>query len=156
MIGINDLSAVSSLQAGDNFPLYDASNGDSRKASLTVLTEWMQDNLTFTVVPAKYPSVQRQVTVGGLGFVTYITSSNDTWMIFDPDATHQGGTINMPSGVAPSGTPVDQQVVLITTTETLTTISIPNVAGAPTTLAADGYIKMMYDATGGVWHLIGE
>ena len=45
MSTINQLSAVDSLQGGDQFPLFSSSQGDARKASLTTLTEYMNETL---------------------------------------------------------------------------------------------------------------
>ncbi len=46
---INLLSAVDSLAAGDQFPLYAVSQGDARKTSLTTLAEYLQGVLTSQV-----------------------------------------------------------------------------------------------------------
>jgi len=45
MSTINQLSAVDSLQGGDQFPLFSSSQGDARKASLTTLAEYMNETL---------------------------------------------------------------------------------------------------------------
>ena len=46
MATINQLSSVDTLQGGDQFPVYDQSNGDARKTSLTTLTAYIEANIT--------------------------------------------------------------------------------------------------------------
>lgn len=41
MATINQLSAVDTLQGGDQIPVYDQSNGDARKTSLTTLAAFI-------------------------------------------------------------------------------------------------------------------
>lgn len=45
MTTINRLSSVGSLTAGDNFPLYSPQQGDARRVSLTVLTDYLAANM---------------------------------------------------------------------------------------------------------------
>lgn len=43
MATINQLSSVDTLQGGDQFPVYDQSNGDARKVSLTTLSAFINE-----------------------------------------------------------------------------------------------------------------
>jgi hypothetical protein len=47
MTTINQLSAIDTLTAGDLLPVFATAQGDARKASLTTLQSYMQNNLTF-------------------------------------------------------------------------------------------------------------
>jgi hypothetical protein len=49
MATINQLSAVDVLQGGDQIPVYDQSNGDARKASITTLKDYVLDSIEFDV-----------------------------------------------------------------------------------------------------------
>lgn len=51
---INNLSSVSTVTAGDQFPLYSPGNGDARKASMSLIMDYVNANLatTFSTVPA--------------------------------------------------------------------------------------------------------
>ena len=49
MATINQLSAVDVLQGGDQIPVYDQSNGDARKASITTLKNYVLDSIEFDV-----------------------------------------------------------------------------------------------------------
>ena len=44
MTTINRLSAVDTLEGGDQLPIYDSGNGDARKASLTLLKSFVLTN----------------------------------------------------------------------------------------------------------------
>ena len=58
MSTINRLSSVDALQSGDLMPIWDSSNGDTRKASMTTLLAYIQasfadpDYTTRIVAPA--------------------------------------------------------------------------------------------------------
>ena len=51
---INQLSAVSTVTAGDQFPLYSPSNGDARKASMSLIMDYVNANLAapYSTIPA--------------------------------------------------------------------------------------------------------
>jgi len=46
MATINQLASVDNLQGGDQVPVYDQSNGDARKASITTLLTYIEQNIT--------------------------------------------------------------------------------------------------------------
>lgn len=46
MATINQLSSVDTLQGGDQIPVYDQSNGDARKASMTTVLNYIDQNIT--------------------------------------------------------------------------------------------------------------
>jgi len=50
---INNLSSVSTVSAGDQFPLYSPDNGDARKASMSLIMDYVNANLTtaYSTVP---------------------------------------------------------------------------------------------------------
>ena len=51
---INNLSSVSTVTAGDQFPLYSPNNGDARKASMSLIMDYVNANLAapYSTVPA--------------------------------------------------------------------------------------------------------
>ena len=51
---INNLSSVSTVTAGDQFPLYSPGNGDARKASMSLIMDYVNANLAtpYSTVPA--------------------------------------------------------------------------------------------------------
>lgn len=46
MTNINQLSAVDSVQSGDQVPIFSSANGDARKASMNVIRDFMQQGIT--------------------------------------------------------------------------------------------------------------
>jgi hypothetical protein len=65
MSTINQLSAVSAVTASQQVPVYDPDNGDARKASVTQLQTYMQDNLDIR------PDDRFVTQVETAGLVTY-------------------------------------------------------------------------------------
>jgi hypothetical protein len=61
MTTINQLSTISTLAGGDKVVVYSNDNGDTRKASVTVLTAYVSENLigalTDTLVASSYVKV---------------------------------------------------------------------------------------------------
>ena len=51
---INNLSSVSTVSTGDQFPLYSPSNGDARKASMSLIMDYVNANLAqpYSTIPA--------------------------------------------------------------------------------------------------------
>ena len=75
MTTINQLSAVDSLQSSDQLPVYDASNGDARKASISTLQSYMQDNLTFSESGISYTT--QYAAPSATAFSVQITDDSD-------------------------------------------------------------------------------
>lgn len=147
------LSSVDSLAAGDQFPLYSAANGDARRTSLTLLTEYLQEQLT------SQDDMQTQYEApNASGFTLTVTptvAGGDVWMRVTPTAAFAAGTITLPA-LASS---VDKQEVLVSCNQAVTTLTVngngSTVEGAPTTLAANSYFRLKYEAVFHVWVRIG-
>lgn len=154
MTTINRLTAVDALQAGDSVPLYDTSNGDARKASISVLLAFMQANLDFS--PADLYTTQYSAP-SATGFSVSITDGDDSiHLILTPTAGFAAGTIVLPS-VASA---VNKQEVLVNCTQAVTTLTIDGngataVTGEPTTLAANDFFRLKYDAPTSTWYRVG-
>jgi hypothetical protein len=96
MSTINQLSAVDSLNAGDNVPVYSAAQGDARRFSLTTLVAFLSSAFTsFTVTsyiktsPVTFANLPSAVTAGA-GARAYVTDSNTATF----NATIAGGGAN--------------------------------------------------------------
>lgn len=84
MTTINQLSAVTSLSAGDNFPVYASSQGDTRRSSFTTLIEFLATAFTSLtassyikvtpVLVANLPNAA-DVGAGGRAFVSDATAT---------------------------------------------------------------------------------
>lgn len=129
---INQLSPLTQLSGGDQFPIYVPNNGDARRVSVTQLLQYFQQ--TFAS-----PTLSTNLYVPGTGFnITVPTPvSNDQWMLLQPAGTLATGTITLPLN---TGVP-DGTTVLITTTQQITSLTIAlngatAIFGGVTSLAA--------------------
>lgn len=161
MAKINELSAVDTVVAGDLIPVFDTNNGDARKASMTVIQTFMQANLDFDAT-AVFTTVRVTADVTfGYSVGASVITANNTWIILIAVGTHPTITITLPGSSSSSPVPAaDKQEVLVYSSEIITTVTVttfsPTVlAGAPTTLAADGFFKMRYDLITDTWYIIG-
>lgn len=151
MATINKLSAADSLEAGDQVVVYDSSNGDARKASLSLLKSWMEENLTKVEV-----ETQRSAP-SSTGFSISVTDNDaNTHLILTPLDNYAAGTIVLPS----STNAVDKQEVLVTCTKAVTTLTVnangaSSIYGAPSSLSAHSFFKLKYDLGTQTWIRVG-
>lgn len=154
MTTINRLSAVDSLEGGDQLPIYDQGNGDARKASLSLLLSWMQSSLSFSGVP---PYTTQRSAPSATGFNVAITDGSDNiHLILTPAAGYAAGTITLPA----TANCIDKQLVLVNCTQAVTTLTVDGngataVTGEPSTLAANDYFTLKYDAGTSTWYRVG-
>ncbi len=150
MTKINELANATELAAGDTFPLWDQSGGDSKQVSLSLLTSYLNTalaNLNETLYGAS-PTTGQTVTVA------LPSSGNDVWQSLTPAGTIAALTVTL------SGTPVNLQEFTLTSSQTITALTMTapagqTIAGALTTIAANGFGHWKYDATNAVWRRIG-
>lgn len=156
MTTINNLSATNTVVAGDLLPVYVAANGDTRKASATVLLAFIQSNLVFPSVGVGQFTTQ-YASPSSSGFSVAITnSSTNTHLILTPTAGFAAGTIVLPA----LGTAIDKQRVLVNTTQQVTALTVNGngavaVTGEPTSLAADDWFELKYDTLTQTWYRVG-
>lgn len=153
---INQLSAISTLTAGDLFALFSTSNGDARKCAVSVLQSYLQANLTFTASGAVAEYVTQYAAPAASGFNVAVTDGDDNiWLILTPLAGYAAGTITLP---ASSGA-VDKQQVNVNCTQAVTTLTIgangaSAVVGAPTALTANQFFTLRFDAATSNWYRV--
>lgn len=140
---IASLTSVTTLSSADQFPLSSAANGDSRKASLDLIRTWLQGALTF---PGQL--TQQYAAPSATGFSVAVAAA-DTWLILTPVAGYAAGTITLPAVRS------NLQKVQVSTTQAVTSLTVSGngttVTGAPTTLAANAFFTLQYDATLNAW-----
>lgn len=155
---INQLSAVDQLAAGDNFPIFDTSNGDARKVSASALLAYMQANLVFPGVGV--PQFKTQYAApSASGFSVTIappTAGDNVHLILTPTAGYAAGTIVLP----PVANVIDKQEVLVNCTQQVTALTINGngavaVTGEPTSLGTDGFFRLKYDSIMQTWYRVG-
>lgn len=156
MTTINRLSAVDSLEGGDQLPVYDQGNGDARKASLSLLLSWLQSSLTFPSTGVPEYATQRSAP-SATGFNVAITDGSDNiHLILTPAAGYAAGTITLPA----KANCVDKQLVLVNCTQAVTTLTVDAngataVTGEPSALAANDFFTLKYDAGTSTWYRVG-
>jgi len=148
---INQLSAVDSVAAGDQIPIYCAANGDARKASMTALAAFMQDQITSTD-----DKLTQYAAPSASGFSVQIHDDADSvWLVLTPVAGYAAGTIVLPA-VANCA---DKQEAVVNCTQAVTTLTVSGngatVTGAPATLAANAFFRLRFDGVTHTWYRIG-
>ena len=145
MANINQLSSTSTLESGDLIVIWSSNNGDSRKASLTLLTDYLQTALT------QPGSLTTQYTAPSATGFSVTVSAGDTWLLLTPTGAFAAGTIVLPTSVD------DKAEVSINSTQAISTLTVSaaaTVTGAPTTLAQNGFFTMRYDAVTAAWYRV--
>lgn len=152
---INQLSSVDTVVAGDNSVIYSSSNGDARKASMTVLQAYMQASLDFSV--NDFPQFVTQIAPGlAAGFSVQVTEGSSNIFLILGGSTSATGTIVLPTWA----NVIDGQEILVSTAIEVTTLTVDDngattIIGSPTTIAAGGFFRLRYDVTSTSWYRVG-
>ncbi len=151
MTTINQLSAVDSVTGADQVPIYSSSNGDARKASMTVIAEFIQ-----TLITSTDDLLTQYAAPSASPFTVAIEDGPDSvWLILTPTGVMANGTITLPA-VANC---VDKQQVLCNTTQAVTNLIVSGngatVTGEPSTLAQDAFFRMRFDGVTQGWYRTG-
>jgi hypothetical protein len=156
MVTINRLSPVSSIQSGDQVPVFDTSNGDTRKFSISLLLSYIQDNITLPD-PGVASFVTQYAAPSSNNFiVNFNDNSSNTHLILTPSTGYAEGTLVLPA----VGSLIDKQEMLFNTTQQVDTLTIDKngavaVTGAPVVLAAEDFFRLKYDAVTSTWYRVG-
>lgn len=148
---IEDLSSVDALAGGDQLPVYSASNDDTRKVSVTALKTFVTSGMT-----ASDDKITQFSAPAASPFSVDVTDSGQSiWLVLTPTGALAAGTITLPA-VANCR---DRQEVLVNCTQAVTTLTVAGngstVVGAPTTLAANGYFRLRFEAVLKRWYRVG-
>ncbi len=147
MTQINQLTAVDSLTAGDLLPMWSNNNGGARKAAISVLMSYIQDNIVF---PSAF--TKQFAAPSATGFSVAV-GSGEVWLVLTPIAPYAAGTIVLPAG------PADGDEFLCNVTQDVTALTIDGngktVTGGPTGLSANEYFRLKYEAVTGTWYRVG-
>lgn len=151
---INQLSAVDEVAAADQVAIYSSTNGDARKASMTVLATFIQSLLT----EANGGFETQYSAPSATGFSVTINPTTDgasVHLLLTPVAGYAAGTIVLPE----SGECVDGQELLVNCTQAVTTLTVSGngstVTGAPTALTANAFFRLRYDGVFAGWYRVG-
>ena len=151
MTTINRLSALDELVSADLLPVYSSANGDARKASMSVIKEYIEDGLT-----AADDKVTQYEAPSATGFTVTVTdSSASAWLLLTPAGAYANGTIILPA-VANC---VDRQEILVTSTQAITALVVDGngatVTGGPSTMAQNGFFTLRFDTVASTWYRVG-
>lgn len=151
MTAINQLNAADQLSGSDLLPLYSQANGDARKISLTNFMNWLESQQIATQ--------DNKVTQYAAPLAASTTLLRDDqssiWLILTPAGTIATATLKLPL----VSNCVDRQEILVNCTQIITTLTIDangsSIIGAPTTLAANGFFRLRWDAVMKTWYRVG-
>lgn len=148
---INQLTAVDQVVASDQLPIFSSENGDARKASMTVIAAYIQSLITATD-----DKITQYAQPSATGFTVTVNDANSSvWLVLTPLAGYAAGTIVLPS----LANCADRQEILANTTQLVTTLTVnangATVVGAPTTLAANSFFRLRFDAVQKTWYRVG-
>lgn len=148
------LSRVTSISTSDLFMIWSSSAQDYRLAPFDVVMTALANQI------ATDGEIETQYSApAATGFSVTISPSvdgNNVWLLLTPVAGYAAGTVVLPALATLS----DGQEVIVSTTQAITTLTVSlNGAtaanGAPTTMAANAYFRLKYDATLSSWYRIG-
>lgn len=147
---INQLSRVVP-SAADLMVLWSTANGGTMACSLTQLAA-----LIASLNTASDDKVTQYAAPSASGFtVALVDDSDSKWLVLTPTAGFAAGTIKLPA----LANCVDKQEVLVNCTQVVTALTIDGngatVTGGPTTLAANDFFRLRFDAVADVWYRVG-
>jgi hypothetical protein len=147
---INQLNSVDTPSGSDLLPLFSQQNGDARQLSLNNFVRWLQNQLT--VADDKVTQYSAPTTGSTL---LVEDDQNSIWLVLTPAGTLSALTIKLPL----QANCVDKQEILVNSTQAVTTLSFDangsSVVGLPSTLAANGFFRLRYDAVMKTWYRVG-
>lgn len=139
-IATNKLCTISSLSLSDQLRVWDTSNADERKCTLSALVDFLQENLDLNGITTQYKTPSTGDTVSMTG----------TWLILTPVSTLATLTIELPA------TPSDQQSISVNSTQVVTALTVDGgdstLIGMPTSLGSSGGFTARYDAVNTTWY----
>ena len=148
---INQLNSVGNPSPSDLLPIYSQSNGDARKLSLANFAAWLTKYISSGI-----NLVTQYAAPSSGGFSVQMQDASDSvWLILTPTGTLASGEIKMPA----KANCIDKQELSCNTTNTVTALSFDGngstVTGVPSTLAANGFFRLRYDAVTSTWYRVG-
>lgn len=132
-------------------------NNQDYRLAFGVIVDYMQANLTFPVFTGFVDFATQYAAPSSSGFSVQITdTSANTHLILTPTAGMAAGTIILPNVTSA----IDKQEVLVNCTQQVTALTVNGngavaVTGEPSSLGADDFFRLKYDALTQTWFRIG-
>ena len=152
-MAIQRLSTIDAIQLGDQIPIGSQNLGGDKKTPVSVLLAFMQENLTFSDAIG---FTTQYSAPSATGFNVAITDGSDSiHLILTPGAGYATGTITLPLVTNVT----DKQEILVNCTQAVTTLIIDGngataVTGEPSSLSANDFFTLKYDAVTKTWYRI--
>jgi len=149
MSTINRLSSVDVLQPGDQIPVWDSSNGDTRKASMSTLLAFVESYFAD-------PDYSTRIVAPAVDYFTVdIGATGDSiWMIVNPTLNFTNGAITLP----PASSAVNDQEITVVFTAAVSTFVITSagatVLGAPVQIGGYDSFRVRYNAAQLTWYTL--
>lgn len=144
---INQLAQIQTLTGADQIPVYSASNGDARKASLTALVDYFETAFASPDYVTQYASPNVN------GFVVSIASTTQpTWLLLTPTTAFATGTIVLPAAASiPDGLEL-----LVYSSQDIAALAVSlngatAVNGAPSFISANASFALRFDRLSNAW-----
>ena len=149
---INQLASLNQLSGSDQIPVYSASNGDARRASVSTLLSYIEQAW---MSPA-FQRVTASPTIAGFTLALPTTASS-LFVLLTPTGTMATGTIVLPAAASAA----DGQEIVLYSSQEVTALSFTlngatALNGAPTGIPADGSITLRYDVLSVAWYVISK
>lgn len=147
---------ITDPQSNDLVMMWDNSRSGWSVCAWSDLFSLIQENLELPDAGIQEPLSQYSAP-SATGFDIVVNDSNvDVHLIITPSGTFADGNIILPA----TGNVRDKQILIVNSTQEVTALTIDGngaagVHGAPTTLSANGYFTLKYDATVNAWYRIG-
>jgi len=146
---INQLSQLNQLSGSDQLPVYSASNGDARKASLSTLLAYIEAQF----VSPDYVTQYASPNVNGTN-VQVASTTAPTWLVLTPTGPFAAMTITLPAAAQIA----DGTELLVFCSQAVAALTLAlngatGVFGAPTALSANSSFKLRFNAAAAAWYI---
>lgn len=150
-VSIYDLTRIPAPTGGEIIPAYSSSLGGNGAMVLSAILSYIQDNLSIGQHQQQYAAPS------ATGFSVSLTEieGRDIWLVLTPVAGYAAGTIVLPAtAYCQNG-----QEILVNCTQSVSTLTITGsgstVTGAPTSLSANEFFTLKYEAVTTTWYRVG-
>lgn len=144
---IPNLAPNDALTSGDQFVIYSSNNGDARRVSAGRLATFVESQITVTD-----DKVTQYAAPSATAFSVQI-GAGSVWLVLTPTGGFADGEIVLASS------PEDKDEVLVNCTQAVTTFVVDGngatVTGAPTTLTANDFFRLRFEAVTSTWYRVG-
>ena len=148
----NPYTATDTATASDSVPLWRPSAGNWYSATLATIASYVG-----TVIATGVNYTTQYASPSATAFTVTLTArTTDIWLVLTPTAGFAAGTITLPA----PGSSYDKQQISVNCTQAVTALTVAGngataVTGAPTTLAANDFFTLRYDAVSSTWYRVG-